>query len=131
MAILFRCRTCHPKVRAPARESEPDQEQASAWDLDQALDQARMETWALATSRSVAAVPAVRSVMVVQTMTAPRVDLGVEERFSERVSYPSRNRSTPRTRVETRSPERLCCALCLRAQAKSCRYMPCVRCRLG
>src|SRR5689334_5399130 len=102
MEIRSRRRTCHLKVRAPARESEPTPEQVSAMDLDQALDQAPMETWATATSRWVAAVPADRAVKVVRMVLTPRVVSAVEP-FKERVSYRNRNRSTPRTRAEIRS----------------------------
>src|ERR1051326_4828417 len=131
MEIRSRCRTCHRKVRVPARESGPDPERASATDLDQALDRAQMETWAQATSRSVAQVPVDRLARVVQTMTAAGLDSAVADLFRERVFYPSRNRSTRRTRARIRSRERLYCAWCLRARVKSCRYVPCIRCRLG
>src|ERR1051325_11054725 len=131
MAIRSQRRTYHRKVRAGLKESEPDPEQASAMDLDQVLDRAQMEIWALATSRSVPAVMGDRRVRVVQTVAKARLDSAAVDLFRERVCYQNRNRSTPRTHARIRSRERLCCALSLRAQVKSCRYVRCVRCRLG
>src|SRR5215213_192509 len=108
MVIRYRRLTYHRKVRAQVKGSGPDRERASAMDLDQAMDQARMEIWGLAISRPVMAVRVDRWAAAVPMMVVAGLVSAAAALFKERIFYLNRNRSTPRTRAGIRSRERLC-----------------------
>src|SRR6185295_8618870 len=107
MVIRSRRLKCRQKVPARARESGPGREQASVMDLDQGMDQAPVEIWALATSRSVVAVRVDRVGMAVELVVI-RCMVLVVDLCNGRMCYPNRNRSTPRMRARIRSRGQLC-----------------------
>src|SRR5690349_20694013 len=107
MATRYRSRKYHLKVRARVRESERTPEPVWAMEMDQVMDQARMEIWAPAISRLVVAGQTEGMVTAAALMVVGGMDSAADF-CKELMFYLNRNRSTPKTRVRIRSRERLC-----------------------